>query len=78
MSTARRCSVRIVRGRSVIGPDVLEDGVVAGLFRMMIDHEIDLRKQAREVMRLHVDERDAIEALDLLRRSSPRSADRGA
>ena len=48
-------------GRSVVGPDVLEDGVVAGLLRVMIDHQVDLRQQPGKVMRLHVDERDAIE-----------------
>ena len=34
---------------------------------MVIDDEIDVRQQAREVVRLHVHQRDAIEALDLLR-----------
>ena len=67
MSTARRCSVRIVRRRPVVGPNVLEHRVVAVLLRVVIDDEIDLRQQAREVMRLHVHQRDAIEALDLLR-----------
>ena len=56
------------RRRPVVRPDVLEDGVVAGLFRVVIDDQIDVRQQAREIVRLHVDQRDAIEALDLLRR----------
>ena len=35
---------------------------------MVIDHQVDVRQQAGEVMRLHVHERDLVELLELLRR----------
>ena len=51
------------RGRSVIGPDVLEYGRVAGLLRMMIDDEIDPIDHAAEIVRLHVHHGDPVELL---------------
>ena len=49
--------------RSVVFADVLEDGVVAVLLGMMIDHEID-PVEARKIVGLHVDHADAIEFFD--------------
>jgi hypothetical protein len=56
------------RRRSVVWTNVLEDGVVTGLFGMVIDDEIDVWQQSREIMRLDIHEGDAIERLDLLGR----------
>ena len=50
------------RRRPVVGADVLEDGAVAGMLRVMIDHEIGAIEQAAEVVRLDVDGRDPVEA----------------
>ena len=63
-STARRCSVRIVRGRPVVGPDVLEDRRVPGLFGVMVDDEVDAIDETAEVVRLDVDHRDAVVFLE--------------
>ena len=51
----------------------LEDGGVAGLLRMVIDHQVDVGQQAAEVVRLHVDQGDLVEVLELVRRSPSRS-----
>jgi hypothetical protein len=51
--------------RTVLRADVLEHRGVSRLLGMMIDHQVDLRQQPREVVWLHVDERDPIEAFHL-------------
>ena len=55
-------------GRAVVGADVLEHRAVAGLLGMMIDHEVDAMERAAEIVRLHVDHRDPVEAGELLGR----------
>ena len=55
-------------GRSVVGADVLEDRGVARLLGVMVDDQIDAIDQAAEVVRLHVDHRDAVEFLQRRRR----------
>ena len=54
------------RRRAVVGADVLEHRGVARLLGMMIDDEIDAVDQAAEVVRLHVDHRDAVVLLERL------------
>ena len=54
--------------RPVVGADVLEDRRVARLLGMVVDDQIDARQQPAEVVRLHVDGGDAIEARELVGR----------
>ena len=54
--------------RSVVGADVLEHRRVARLLGVMVDDEVDAVDEAAEVVRLHVDHRDAVVLLDRLRR----------
>ena len=48
-------------GRPEVRPDVLEDCRVAFPFRVVVDDQVDPVEQSAEVVRLHVDRRDAIE-----------------
>ena len=56
------------RRRAVVGADVLEDRAVARLLGMVIDDQIDPIEHAAEVVRLHVDGRDALELVERRRR----------
>ena len=56
------------RRRPVVGPDVLERGGVAGLFRVMVDDQVGSADQAAEVVRLHVDGGDPVVVGQRLRR----------
>ena len=53
--------------RPVVRPDVPEHRAVAGLGRVVVDHEIDLVDEPREVVGLHVHHRDPIEPGEVLR-----------
>ncbi len=55
-------------GRAVVGADVLEDRAVAGLLRMVIDHQVGAVEHPAEVVRLHVHGGDALELLERRRR----------
>ena len=52
------------RRRPVVGADVLEHGAVARVLGMVIDDEVRAIEQAAEVMRLHVDSGDPLEAAE--------------
>ena len=56
------------RRRAVVRPDILEDGAVARLLGMMIDHQVHAVECVAEVVRLHVDHRDTVEARELIGR----------
>ena len=48
-------------GRAVVGADVLVDRGVAGLLGVMVDHQVHAVDLAREIVRLHVHHRHAVE-----------------
>jgi hypothetical protein len=58
------------RRRAVVGPDVVDRRFPAGALRVVVDHQVDVlqpqRDRLAEHVRLHVDQRDAVELVELI------------